>query len=50
MIAPVVDREFAKNSRTPAALASGGNRAAQVFFPRKSDSQNADGIRCADTP
>jgi hypothetical protein len=43
-------REFAKNSRIFAAFAPGANRAPQFFFPRKSDSQNSTGIRCADTP
>jgi hypothetical protein len=42
-------REFAKNSRIFAAFAHGANRAPQFFFPRKSDSQNFTGIRCADT-
>src|SRR5689334_20148525 len=43
-------REFANNSRIFAAFAPGANRAPQFFFPRKSDSQNSTGIRCADTP
>jgi len=40
-------REFAKNSRIPAAFAPGANRAPQFFFPRKSASQNPSGIRKA---
>ena len=40
-------REFAKNSRIPAAFAPGANRAPQFFFPRKSGSQNYTGIRYA---
>src|SRR5206468_57188 len=43
-------REFAKDSRIFAAFAPGANRAPQFFFPRKSNSQNSTGIRCADTP
>ena len=47
MIARVVLREFAKNSRIFAAFAHGANRAPQFFFPRKSGSQNYTGIRYA---
>ena len=47
MIARVVLREFAKNSRFFAAFAPGANRAPQFFFPRKSGSQDSTGIRKA---
>jgi hypothetical protein len=40
-------REFANNSRIFAAFAPGANRAPQLFFPRKSGSQNSTGIRKA---
>ncbi len=43
MIARVVLREFAKNSRIFAAFAPGANRAPQLFFPRKSVVQNLSG-------
>jgi hypothetical protein len=49
MIARVVLREFAKNSRIFAVFSPGANRALQFFFPRKSGFQNSTGIRCADT-
>jgi hypothetical protein len=44
MIAQVVLREFAKNSRIFAAFAPGANRAPQFFFPRKTVGQNSLGI------
>ena len=47
MIARVVLREFAKNSRIFSAFASGANRAPQFFFPRKSAFGNFAGIRYA---
>jgi hypothetical protein len=47
MIARVVLREFAKNSRIFAAFAVGANRAPEFFFPRKSASRNFTGIRYA---
>ena len=40
-------REFAENSRFFAAFAAGANRAAQLFFPRKSACRNFAGIRYA---
>jgi hypothetical protein len=36
--------EFAKNSRIFAVFGPGANRAPQIFFPRKSASQNYPGI------
>jgi len=47
MIARVVFREFAENSRIFAAFASAANRAPQFFFPRKSAFRNFAGIRYA---
>jgi hypothetical protein len=47
MIAPVVLREFAKNSRIFAAFAPGANRAPQFFSPGKSAFRNLAGIRYA---
>jgi hypothetical protein len=47
MIARVVLREFAKDSRIVSAFAPGANRAPQFFFPRKSAFQNFAGIRYA---
>jgi hypothetical protein len=43
MIARVVLREFAKNSRVSTAFVPGANRATQFFFPRKSVVQNLSG-------
>jgi DNA-directed RNA polymerase specialized sigma24 family protein len=47
MIARVVLREFAKNSRIFAAFSPDANRAPQFFFPRKSAFGNLAGIRYA---
>jgi hypothetical protein len=46
MIARVVRREFAKNSRIFAAFAAGASRAPQFFFSRKSLFGNFAGIQC----
>jgi hypothetical protein len=40
-------REFVRNSRSFGAFASGKNRAPNFFFPRKTGSQNYNGIRYA---
>jgi len=50
MIARVVLREFAENSRIFAAFAPGPNRAPQFFSPRKSAFRNFAGIRYANAP
>jgi hypothetical protein len=47
MIARVVLREFAKNSRIFAAFSPDANRAPQFFFPRKPAFRNIAGIRYA---
>jgi hypothetical protein len=47
MIARVILREFAENSRIFAAFAPGANRAPQFFSPRKSAFRNLAGIRYA---
>jgi len=47
MIAPVVLREFVKNSRSFAAFAPAAIRAPQLFSPRKSAFRNFAGIRYA---
>ena len=47
MIAQVVLREFAKNSRIFAPFSPCANRAPQFFFPRKSVFRNFAGIRYA---
>jgi hypothetical protein len=47
MIARVVLREFARNSRIFAAFAPGANRAPEFFFPRRSAFRNLAGIRYA---
>jgi hypothetical protein len=47
MIARVVLREFARNSRIFAAFAPGANRVDLIFFPRKSAFWNFAGIRYA---
>jgi hypothetical protein len=50
MIARVVLRELAKNSRISAVFLFGANPTPEYFFPRKSGSQNSTGIRRADIP
>jgi hypothetical protein len=47
MMTRAVLREFAKNSRSFAALSAGANRAPQFFFPRKPAFRNIAGIRYA---
>jgi hypothetical protein len=47
MIARVILREFAENSRIFAVFAPGANRAPQFFSPRKSAFRNLAGIRYA---